>query len=318
MSEPVAPEQPFSAYVKEENAKELREARGDDESVESAPVVGQQTETESAASSAAPEPIEPIAPLDDRNPDGTFKPKTTKQVTNTGEWKRNAKLTAELRAAQDELQRLRSTPSAPPVTPAMVAQPLDPNDPEPTIDRFLDKPDPYAALAVEAGKWAVREERRGQQQQFQQTQVQQAQAELAEREAEFTQTHPDYLEHVNRLISTRQFHPAVLNAMADDDLGPAVAYHLATHLDEAQRIALLTPVAGVKEIGKLSSRLTPASVGSGTPAVSTSRAKPLIKPVSGSPVAPESKPPEELPFGPKYIREMNAKERREREGRYGA
>jgi len=316
-TETPAAEPSLADYIKAENAKEQAEDRGevldvvsDAKPVDAASPVEVKTE---------PEPTEPVeAKADDRNPDGTFKPKS-KKVTNTGEWARNQRLTAELRQAQEELTRLRSAPQ-PASTPAPVQLPqvLDPNDPEPTLERFLDRPDPYAALAVEAGKWAVREERRQMQQQQAITSRQEAQQQTIEREQAFAQSHPDYYEQINPIVELLKVRPAVLAAIADDDLGPAVAYHLAQHPEEAQRISLMTPLEGVKAIGSLLSRVTPASVGSGPLAVSTSKAKPLIKPVSGSPVAPESSPPDQQPFGKKYIMEMNAKERREREAMRGA
>lgn len=318
MSDPeVAVEPTFAEYARAENAKERAAETGLTVEVSApdsvpAPAVGAEPAGEPAVASetSAETPAVEAKADDERNPDGTFKPKS-KKVSNTGEWARNARLTAELRAAQEELTRLKTAPSpSQPVAPA-APQVLDPSDPEPTIDQFLDKPDPYAALAVAAGKWAVREERREAQKQTYEAQRREAQGQTAEREQTFAAQHPDYHDVVPTVIEILKAQPAVLTAMADDDLGPAVAYHLAQHPDEARRIAALTPVQGVMAIGKLLSRMTPAPSGSGTPAVSTSKAKPLIKPVSGAPVAPESSPPDpdKTSFSD-WVRINNAADRR--------
>lgn len=263
-------------------------------------------------------PAESQAKADDaeRNPDGTFKKRD--KVTNTGEWKRNQRLTAELAAAREELARLRGADSPSAAKPAPSAI-LDPADPEPTIEKFLDQPDPYAALAVEAAKWAVREDRRRAQLESAQRQAETAQQQLGEREAKFIESHPDYLERVNDLVQSHRWHPAVLNAIADDEQGPAVAYYLADHPDEAQRLAVLTPVAAVREIGKLIGRLTVAPVGStAQTVVSVSRAKPLIKPVSGTPMAPDHRPPDDsAPFS-QWMQYHNREERKQREVSRGA
>jgi hypothetical protein len=52
--------------------------------------------------------------------------------------------------------------------------------------------------------------------------------------------------------------PALYEAIFTDAHGPEVAYHLATHADEAERIAALPPVAAVRELGKLSAKFDSA------------------------------------------------------------
>lgn len=334
MPDPAAPipttpdDAPFSAYLREENAKEQREARGEIDPVE--PVAPRAAEATTGGGSgdvaseahtpeASPAELVAVESDDTRNADGTFKGKARKGVTNTGEWVRNQQLTAKLREREAELEQYRSqsTPATPAAASAPAGSPwTDPNDPEPTIDRYLDAPDPYGKLAVEAAKWAVRDGKR--EAAFQQFHVerQHAQQETNARVQAFVAAHPDYHEIVNA-IDDVIFAPDVLRAIAEDDDGPAVAYHLAQHPDEARRIAALTPVAGVKEIGKLLSRVVAAPSGSVTPTPSTSKAKPLIKPVSASPVASEHSPPDpdKTPFAQWVQLENAADRRRQREMR---
>ncbi len=325
MSDPdVLAEPSFAAYIREENAKERAVEAGEPVDLTPQPAASTASTNAEAGGVKSPEPtaetsaepVEAAQPDAERNPDGTFKPKAAKVNANTKEWARNRELTAKLHAQEAEIQRLRTpvapTPNSAPPAPGI----LDPADPEPTIDAYLDKPDPYAALAVAAGKWAVREERRAVQAEQAQIREREQAQEVGERIATFAAAHPDYQQKMEAIADV-VFPAATLQAIREDDLCPEVAYHLAQHPDEARRIAALTPLQGVKAIGQLSVRLTPATVGSGAPPVSTSRAKPLIKPVSGSPVAPESRPPDELPFGSRYIREMNAQERRAREAQHG-
>lgn len=333
------PENDFAAYVATENLKEQAIRRGDDPSsigqpVSDVPAVGTQPDRESAgadqgdqAQAPAEKPPEPDkaakTDADERNADGTFKGKA-KKVSNTGEWARNQRLTAELRQAQAELERLRSTvPASSPTNPAETAPQspvyLDQNDPPPVLDRFLDQPDPYAALSVEAAKWAVREAKREERIQAQQSEIAEAQSQAREREAAFAADHEDYPDVIPAVVDLLKDRPAVLNALADDDLGPAVAYHLAHHPDEARRIAALTPVAGVREIGKLISRLTPASGGSGAETVAVSKAKSLIKPVGASPMASAPSPPDpETTEFSEWVAVNNRLDRKRREAMRGA
>jgi hypothetical protein len=332
----IAPPEPsFADYVRTENA---REQAGDSPSpvAESVPVAGEPSTTpvsaseNEQASTPPPEPDYKTEAEANRNPDGTFKPKN-KKVSNTGEWARNARLTAELAqeraaraAAQEELQRLRTPAAAvqPASEPASSPQGQpwdDPRDPRPTLEMMINAgvPDPYDAKADALVDWSERNRERRAQYLEQEAARHEAQTEVTARVQSFTAEHPDYQEKL-AAIEHIKFDRLVGQALAEDEQGPAVAYFLAQHPDEAQRIALETPVAQVKEIGKLLSRMTSAPSGSEARAVSTSRAKPLIKPVSGSPVAPESRPPDELPFGSRYIREMNAQERKAREAMRGA
>jgi hypothetical protein len=74
-----------------------------------------------------------------------------------------------------------------------------------------------------------------------------------QRSADFAKDHPDFFERVysDDVVIT----PAMTDAIATSEEGPRVAYHLAQNPDEARRIAALTPIAQVREIGRLESKL---------------------------------------------------------------
>jgi hypothetical protein len=102
----------------------------------------------------------------------------------------------------------------------------------------------------------------------------------------------------------------------DPESSADLLQHLMTHPDEAAALGAMTnPIAAAREIGRLIARLASASSGPDPDAMTHTNAKPLIKPVGASVMAPESSPPEELPFGPKYIAAMNERDRKARESR---
>jgi hypothetical protein len=60
---------------------------------------------------------------------------------------------------------------------------------------------------------------------------------------------PDYEDRV-------QFSPEVIDVIANSDHGPALAYHLATHLDEADRIARMSPHLAAVQLGRLEAQVS--------------------------------------------------------------
>ena len=99
-------------------------------------------------------------------------------------------------------------------------------------------------------------------------------------------------------------------AAYDPSLSAELFHHLLTHPDDAARLAMITtPIAAAREVGRLTAGLSSAPPGPETDLPRT-MAKPLIKPVRPSVMAHESSPPDDLPFGPKYIAAMNEREDR--------
>jgi hypothetical protein len=312
MTEPAAtetaPEQSFSDYMQAENAKE-------DASVESAPAPVPTTEVTSAEApgeTAVAEPSEPAEPVNgERNADGTFKAKNDK-VTAKGEWKRNQQLTAQLRETERQLEQARQArQSTDDVNVPRGTTSSDPSDPEPQLEQFLSTADPYAALIKAQAKWEIRESHR-------QAQQSEARSAVDAKVATFAEDHPDYHEKVSS-ISDVKFPDLTLTAIAEDDLAPAIAYHLASHPEEARRIAALRPTEGVKAIGRLVDRLTAAPTGSAVQTPPKTKAQPLIKPVSAAPIAPAATDPdpETTPFSD-WVATENRKDWKRRQEMRGA
>jgi hypothetical protein len=108
--------------------------------------------------------------------------------------------------------------------------------------------------------------------------------------------------------------PNASNWIADElvfssENAPALMLHLSEHPDELQRIATLSsPRAVTREMAKLAARLEAASAGvSSKP--EPSKAKPPVRPVTGSPHAADpTDVSEEMPFE-EHVKRMNARDR---------
>ena len=108
-----------------------------------------------------------------------------------------------------------------------------------------------------------------------------------------------------------------VNVMADEILvseqGPLMVAHFADHPEDFQRIASLqTPGAISRAVAKLEARLEAATTGT-SPEPIPSKAKPPVRPVTGSPRAVDPDPENESLED--YVRRENAKELQARRGR---
>lgn len=79
---------------------------------------------------------------------------------------------------------------------------------------------------------------------------------FAEKERAFSATTPDYMDRVAELAGAVPFSQPVLEALAASDHGPAIAYHLANHLDEADRIARLPPHLAAVQLGRIEAQVS--------------------------------------------------------------
>jgi hypothetical protein len=84
------------------------------------------------------------------------------------------------------------------------------------------------------------------------------------RQAAFAKDHPDFHEVFDRDWPCS---PAMADAIKTSDDGAAVAYHLAQNPDEARRIAALTPLAQVRELGRLEAKLTSSATSTPQPKI---------------------------------------------------
>jgi hypothetical protein len=130
--------------------------------------------------------------------------------------------------------------------------------------------------------------------------------------------YPDWDAVMNSPAGKKYLPPAIVNEILELESSEDVRYHLLTHEDDFSALAAITdPIAAARAIGRLSARLVAVEAPASGPVETPrgSRAKPLIKPVSASPAAPEASPPDAIPFGPRYIQAMNELERKQRGAR---
>ena len=120
--------------------------------------------------------------------------------------------------------------------------------------------DPQAYLAARA-KWEVHntlEAERNQKVEAQKAQTaKHRQEQFQERIESFEDDHPDFKEVA--FSPNVPITPAMGNAIADSDNGPAVAYYLGQHLDEARKLADMSDYQAVLGIAKLELQLVPTS-----------------------------------------------------------
>jgi len=106
---------------------------------------------------------------------------------------------------------------------------------------------------------------------------------LREKESAFEAEHPNYRDVV--YAPNLPITQGMAEAMLGTDNAPAVAYHLATHLDEAAAIAALSPIQQAIAIGRIDARLSapPAPAAPSAPLPKkTTNAPPPPKTVSGA------------------------------------
>ena len=157
-----------------------------------------------------------------------------------------AKVTSE---SQAEIERLK----------AQIPKPVDPRaKPRPEREAYTD-PKTYEAalLAWNAEQVRVSTLEEAEQTRLRDERVRSQEATLTtfkERQDSFKADHPDFEQVAFR--EDLKISPAMSQAILMADDGPAIAYHLGQHPEEAERIAALSPIQAVYEIGKISLRLT--------------------------------------------------------------
>lgn len=114
-------------------------------------------------------------------------------------------------------------------------------DTDPGFIRDLARHEAKEAYAAEARQSAAR------------AHAQQVEKTWNERQDAFAADKPDYYDKVGAedLPITR----AMTDAIVTSEEGAAVAYHLASNPDEAHRIAALSPLAQIREIGRIEGRI---------------------------------------------------------------
>ncbi len=288
------------------------------------------------------------AKADDRNADGTFKSKAVakpvkedkyggdprKSLAAKVEYERQRADAAERRAADAEA---RATAKPVPVASAPVSETHAPakgssaylqlvkdseSDPEwPKLEDYVAAgfQDPYAAC--NAAQAAFLQDKRlaaRDQEAAEQSKHTEARERLHLSNQEGAEKYADWDALMQSAAGQKPLPAAVIQEIFESDSSADLRYHLLTHEDDLNALAGITdPIAAARAIGRLSARLVAVEAPASGPVETPrgSRAKPLIKPVSASPAAPEASPPDAIPFGPRYIQAMNELERKQRGAR---
>jgi hypothetical protein len=153
-------------------------------------------------------------------------------------------------------------------------QQTQPSDAPPDINSYARYEEYLAAHA----RWSARQEYRViQQETAQQTQRQQEAQRQAEQARELQETaagwqstvergetkYPDFYEVVHD--PSVPIHPVMVQPIVTSEIGDEIAYYLGKNKAEARRIAALTPVAMIREIGKLEATLSKTGAKSNAP-----------------------------------------------------
>lgn len=112
------------------------------------------------------------------------------------------------------------------------------------------------AIAEHAVRQATERAESRLREQEQQRKSQDAIGQFEERARVFAAEIPDYQQRFDELAGVVRFPPEVLEALATSEQGPAIVYHLATHLDEADRLSRLPPHIAAVQLGRLEAQLS--------------------------------------------------------------
>jgi hypothetical protein len=100
-----------------------------------------------------------------------------------------------------------------------------------------------------------------------------------ERREAFFAAHPQRQARVNAFLDTVVSGSPIGDALMDSEHGAALAYYLATHPTEAERIARLGPVSAIRELGRLEATIS-------TTTSASASAGPAAKTVTSAPAPP--------------------------------
>jgi hypothetical protein len=294
-----------------------------------APVTDADPGDEASPAEAAPD--EPETPAEERNADGTFKAKSPKKDSPE---KRIAKVVYEREQARQEAVREREqrealaaelealrkgqSPAAASVVPA---------GEKPTLKVFTESgryetyEDAVEAYQEARDDWKEAQWRQKAEAQQAEETSQARQKAWMERQTAFTATTPDYQEVVG--ANSLWISDAMIGAILESEHGPAVLYFLATHPEEATQLAAESKDHPPSTVPVMR-RLLESKVASPAPAAPTGPAKAAsrspvpapISPVGAGPVVSET-PPDQLPFGRKYVEAQNRRDEQRMRAKYG-
>ena len=218
--------------------------------------------TEAPAESIAAHAEQFNAPKLERvEPDDRPRHRAKSQQATAADVPRINELTKKLREAEARIATYERAPRVEPSTPSAtstappsttVTPPTAGSgfaDPEPTLDRFADKDDPYAAWQRALATWDRKKEAFEERQSMAERSrgESEAQADHARLQAHATRLQtfiadrPDFGAKLQAAMAVDDRVPALLErAIMEDDNGPAILYHLLDHPDVLDEMRLLT------------------------------------------------------------------------------
>ena len=249
---------------------------------------------------ASPEAAPPIEPL---VPDGTLEPVKPEPKTYTQEdldrivnkVKKNARYQTK-KEVEAFYQGRDSRPEPKPQTPT--------EDRPPERSDFASYEEFLEAKAVHSGGKAAAERIAKERSEAKTREAAEASSKtLNAFQSKVQEKYPD-IEDRLEAISDIEMPAGALQAIAESDLGPDILSHLADNPKECQRIAALSPLAAIREIGKLESKLEAKP----EPKKTTSKAPTPINPGGGG--SPVDDTPQDTDTMDEWIRKERARERK--------
>jgi hypothetical protein len=153
---------------------------------------------------------------------------------------------------------------------------------EPTLAQFDYDPEKYAAAKADFAKTQTAKELEAKQRtEAQQQANKKLLSDWEEKATRGSDKYDDWDEKVGDIKPTMPF----IAAMMEADIADDIAYHLGTHPKEAQRIASLSPLSQIREIGKLEAKLLAKAAEPKTPSKAPAPVVPLTG--AGTPVTSE-------------------------------
>jgi hypothetical protein len=222
------------------------------ETVENEEAEGTETESEASEPETDKDPKDPASQVPGKKKGGLKR--------------RIDKLNARVRAKEQELEYWKSEAlkgtQASPKTDAPKVEPSSPAaaDGKPKPDSFETHAEYVEALT----DWKTEQAFKKRDQSLAQSQVQIEQAKkvksYVEKRDAFKASNPDF-DEVMEDVADIQVPASVQELLLSSDNGPELAYELAKNRDELARICKLAPLAAARELGRLESKLSPASPG---------------------------------------------------------
>lgn len=128
-------------------------------------------------------------------------------------------------------------------------------DSMPTLEQFGYDESKYQSALLKYAESVADKKVSARLSEWEQRQQQQVkQMSFLQREAEFAATVDDYEDKVKD--PSLPISQSMAEAIAESDIGPKLAYHLAEHRDLAAKIAAMSPIQAAREIGKIEARLS--------------------------------------------------------------